>query len=78
MSETTNLGAAGPALAAHSKDGSVHGPTPVQATTGTQGQAQQAYCLAVDPVRDFATDNPVGLLLAAAGIELVLGFDRSA
>jgi hypothetical protein len=47
MNETTNLGAAGPALAAHSKDGSVNGPTPASSATGDHGdakaQAQQAY-----------------------------------
>jgi hypothetical protein len=77
MSETTNLGAAGPALAAHSKDGSVHGPTQASSATGDPGdaggQAQQAYGQAVDHVRDFATDNPVGSLLAAAAVGLVLG-----
>jgi hypothetical protein len=74
---TTNLGAAGPALAAHSKDGSAPGPTQASSATGDQGdvteQAQQAYSQTVDQVRDFATENPVGSLLAAAGVELVLG-----
>jgi hypothetical protein len=77
MSENPNLGAAGPALAAPSKDGSVPGPTPASSATGDQGdiqdEAQQAYGQAVDEVRDFAAENPVGLLLAAAGVGLVLG-----
>jgi hypothetical protein len=40
MSENPNLGAAGPALAAHSKDGSVPGPTPASSNTGDQGDAK--------------------------------------
>jgi hypothetical protein len=78
---TTNLGAAGPALAAHSKDGSVPGPTPASSATGDHGdaqeQAQQAYNQAVDQVKDFAAENPVGSLLAAAGLALVLGLTVS-
>jgi hypothetical protein len=77
MSENSNLGAAGPAIAAHSKDGSVPGPTPASSATGDQGdaqaEAQQAYDQAVDQGRDFAAENPVGLLLAVAGVGLVLG-----
>jgi hypothetical protein len=77
MSETPNLGAAAPALAAHSKDGSVPGPTPASMASGDQGdaqdEAQQAYVQAVDRVRDFAAENPVGSLLTAASVGLLLG-----
>jgi hypothetical protein len=77
MNEHTNVGAAGPALAAHSKDGSAPGPTPASSATGDKtaasGQVQQAYGQAVDHVRDFAAGNPVGSLIGAAGVGLVLG-----
>lgn len=77
MNETTNLNAAGPALAAHSKDGSAPGPTPASSATGDHGDpkgpAQQAYGQAVDHVRDCDTDNPIGSLLAAASLGFVLG-----
>jgi hypothetical protein len=81
MDENTKLGGAGPALAAHSKDGSTPGPTPASSATGdkaefhgpSDAQVQQAYGQAVDHLRDFAEDNPIGSLLAAAGVGLVLG-----
>lgn len=37
------------------------------------GQAQQAYGQAADEIRDFAASNPLGALLAAAGVGLVVG-----
>ncbi len=37
MDESKNPGGAGPALAAHSKDGSVPGPTSASSTTGDNG-----------------------------------------
>lgn len=44
-----------------------------QATMGRQGAGTAAYGEAVNHARDFASDNPVGLLLTAAGVGLVLG-----
>ncbi len=38
-----------------------------------EGQIQQTYGQVADNVRDFASENPVGSLLAAAGVGLVLG-----
>jgi uncharacterized protein YjbJ (UPF0337 family) len=37
------------------------------------GQAQQAYGQAVDGMRDFATENPIGAILGAAGLGVLLG-----
>jgi uncharacterized protein YjbJ (UPF0337 family) len=37
------------------------------------GQAQQTYGQVVGVVRDFAGENPVGALLAAAGLGVMLG-----
>jgi hypothetical protein len=77
MNETTTSAPLDPHWQPIAKDGSVHGATPASRATGDHGdatgQAQQAYDQAVDHARDFATDNPVGSLLAAAGLELVLG-----
>jgi uncharacterized protein YjbJ (UPF0337 family) len=37
------------------------------------GQAQQTYGQVVEGMRDFATENPIGALLGAAGLGLLLG-----
>jgi hypothetical protein len=65
MNETTNLGAAGPALVVYGKDGSAPGPTPASNATRDQGDAkeqfQQAYGQAVVQVRDFAAEKSCGI-----------------
>jgi uncharacterized protein YjbJ (UPF0337 family) len=38
------------------------------------GKAQQAYGQAVDGVKDFAHEKPIGALLAAMGVGVALGF----
>lgn len=38
------------------------------------GKAQQAYGQAVDGVKDFTHDQPIGALLAAIGVGVALGF----
>ena len=38
------------------------------------GKAQDAYGQAVDGVRDFAKDQPIGAVVAAMGIGVALGF----
>ena len=40
MDQNENIGGAGPALAAHSKDGSAPGPTAASSTVGTNQQSQ--------------------------------------
>ena len=37
------------------------------------GQAQRTYGQVVEGVRDFSTENPIGALLGAAGLGLLLG-----
>jgi uncharacterized protein YjbJ (UPF0337 family) len=38
------------------------------------GKAQNAYGQAVDGVRDFAQDQPIGAILTAMGVGVALGF----
>ncbi|MDP9096037.1 MAG: CsbD family protein [Pseudomonadota bacterium] len=38
------------------------------------GQAQSMYGDVVDEVRDFTADQPLGALLAAVGVGVVIGF----
>lgn len=38
-----------------------------------RGQAQQSYGQMMDDVRDYATTNPIGAMLAAAGVGMILG-----
>jgi uncharacterized protein YjbJ (UPF0337 family) len=40
----------------------------------TTGKAQEAYGQAKDQVTSFATDQPIGAMLAALGVGLLLGF----
>jgi uncharacterized protein YjbJ (UPF0337 family) len=37
------------------------------------GQAQQTYGQVVEGIRDLATENPIGALLGAAGLGVLLG-----
>jgi uncharacterized protein YjbJ (UPF0337 family) len=56
--------------------GGLTGDTETQArgkARQAEGQIQQTYGQVADNVRDFASENPVGSLLAAAGVGLVLG-----
>ena len=81
MNENEIRTGAGPALAADSKDASAPGPTAASSAVGeskhserqAEGQMQQAYGQAVDQVRDFATENPIGALSVAAAVGLFFG-----
>jgi uncharacterized protein YjbJ (UPF0337 family) len=58
------------------KVGNVVGDAKIQASGKARqaaGQAQQAYGQVVEGMRDFATENPIGSLLAAAGLGILLG-----
>jgi ElaB/YqjD/DUF883 family membrane-anchored ribosome-binding protein len=85
MDEKVETGA-GPALAAHSKDGSAIGQTSASSTTGNRAGvgensaaetvsrlSEQASQRASDQVTDFVREQPVLALVAAGAVCFVLG-----
>jgi ElaB/YqjD/DUF883 family membrane-anchored ribosome-binding protein len=80
MAEEGNIGGAGPALSAHSKDGSVAGPTSASRTTGrpktlSRGtHSNEAFDEMVGQVCDFVQEKPfmAAALMGAAGLMIGL------
>lgn len=79
MAEEGNIGSAGPALAAHSKDGSAMGQSPASSATHRPNSSSssippnQAFDELVRPVGEFVQENPFLTAVLSGTIGLLLG-----
>ncbi len=84
MAEEGNIGGAGPALSAHSKDGSAAGPTSASSTTGPAKTSSggkpssEAFDEMVGQVCDFVQEKPfvAAALMGATGLLIGLMLSR--
>ena len=61
-----NLGGAGPALAAHSKDGSARGPNPASAATGEARPAGKSANDLLQQLTEWVRQYPIGAMAICA------------
>ena len=75
MAEEGNLGGAGPALSAHSKDGSAAGPTPASRTTGhpKASSSNEAFDEVMGQVCGFVKEKPFAAAALTGAIGLMIG-----
>ena len=85
MAEEGNIGGAGPALSAHSKDGSAAGPTSASRTTAKPNPSSpgmpsnEAFSEMVGQVCDFVQEKPflTAALTGATGLMIGLMLRRN-
>ena len=71
-----NLGGAGPALAAHSKDGSARGPNPASAATGKARPASKSANDLLQQVTEWVHQYPLGAMAVCAVLGHICGRSR--